>query len=342
MLSIDSWWRGTRTHKTNGTVKTLPKTNFSIHRKEKEILLLLVVTVLCVILLEAVFRFTHPLPEIHPYGWYPPENSSIFEFIHDHPGVDRNVTVTYYDNGFKRWGNPRTNKTKILVIGDSFTEMKFTNNGEEWYAQLEQAFPQTEFFVFGAGGYGTLQEYFIIFDYFDEIHPDIIIWQMYFNDFINDVFIFDRQEYPLNNHGYRPYLEEGTIVYRYPAPLSSLRGFATISTALNWYDNRQWNALMQNSTKKDLFYHKIYGERFWEKEFTESRIWQGRFSDAYDTSLAVVLKGKEKAGNTPIFLFSGDDKLEASIEQLSEDAGLLFIPGISEALNQQEALGIPV
>ena len=43
-----------------------------------------------------------------------------------------------------------------------------------------------EIFAYGAGGYGSLQEYMILDKYIDEIDPDIILWQFCDNDFINN------------------------------------------------------------------------------------------------------------------------------------------------------------
>ena len=54
------------------------------------------------------------------------------------------------------------------------------------YAYLEKEFSHINFFVYGGGGYGSLQEYMIWDDYIDEIDPDIVIWQFCINDYWNN------------------------------------------------------------------------------------------------------------------------------------------------------------
>ena len=142
--------------------------------------------------------------------------------VQDTKGNFRKVVNRYFDHGFKRWPKYNDGKPRVLIIGDSFTQMVQVSNGEEWYAYLERAFPDIAFYVFGGGGYGTLQEYMVMDDYFDEIRPDAIIWQFCRNDFHNNYYELDRKDYPYNNHFIRPYLENGNIVYRLPLPFPDI------------------------------------------------------------------------------------------------------------------------
>ena len=64
-------------------------------------------------------------------------------------------------------GKINTKKRKILIIGDSFTEGVNVNNDEVYYNYLDTN--KYEIFAYGCGGYGTLQEFMIIDEYFDEI-----------------------------------------------------------------------------------------------------------------------------------------------------------------------------
>ena len=43
-----------------------------------------------------------------------------------------------------------------------------------------------EVFAYGAGGYGTLQEYLILDEVVDHIRPTMLLWQFCSNDFINN------------------------------------------------------------------------------------------------------------------------------------------------------------
>src|SRR5919198_5960109 len=93
------------------------------------------------------------------YGWTPPENGTRLHRVQDEPGQFHTVENRYFRAGFKRWGNLNSPKTKVFILGDSYTEMTYVSNGDEWYGYLEKAFDTVEWFVFGTGGYGSLQEY---------------------------------------------------------------------------------------------------------------------------------------------------------------------------------------
>ena len=75
-----------------------------------------------------------------------------------------------------------------------------------------------EVFAYGAGGYGTLQEYMILDRYIDEIRPDLILWQFCINDFINNDNALERASTMNNNGMLRPYWEQNTIAYLSPKP----------------------------------------------------------------------------------------------------------------------------
>ena len=143
-------------------------------------------------------------------------DTKVTSTVQDTKGNYRVVTNEYFTHGFKRWPTDPGDKPRVLIIGDSFTQMTYVSNGEEWYAYLERAFPDIAFYVFGAGGYGTLQEYMVMDDHIDTIKPDAIIWQFCSNDYSNNDYELDYKEYPLNNHATRPYWENGAVVYRLP------------------------------------------------------------------------------------------------------------------------------
>lgn len=182
-------------------------------------------------------------PEVHiptRYGWSVTARDKANRRIENTKDNYREVVVQHHANGFKRWPIDHGSKTRVLVIGDSFTEMDYVSNGEEWYAYLEREFPEIAFYVFGAGGYGTLQEYMVLDEYFDEIVPQAVIWQFCRNDFGNNYYDLDRQDYPLNIHTYRPYWENGSIVYKLPLPFANLRKISfTADRLLKLYDDKR-------------------------------------------------------------------------------------------------------
>lgn len=119
--------------------------------------------------------------------------------------------------GFRRFGNLETRKPKLLVIGDSFTQATAVSDDKTYYAVLGDLLG-LEVFAYGAGGYGTLQEYMILDRYVDEIRPDLILWQYCENDFINNDNALERASTMNNNGMRRPYWDEGTIAYLSPKP----------------------------------------------------------------------------------------------------------------------------
>lgn len=294
-----------------------------------EIGLFILVFLVCLVLAD-VFISTQVFPLSDPLGWSRHDNRTDSFFIQDNTTNLRQVNVTYF-NGFKRYGDVNSNKTKILIVGDSFTEMRFVNNGEEWYSYLEKNF-DVELFVYGIGGYGTLQEYMVLNKTIDEIKPDVIIWQFYFNDFSNNYYEADGREYPFNNHGYRPYLENGNIVYRYPTTFSWLRGKSGISRIVfGFYDV----GLKDTIPDHNVFFSKIYGEDFWKGNFSDALIYGGHFDRVQNVTTTILQMARRRSGTIPIYLFSADSRLKAAEESITQQANITYIPGVAEEVAQK-------
>jgi hypothetical protein len=253
------------------------------------------------------------------YGWTMSAYSTRFHTVEDQPGHTRTVQQQTFKAGFKRWGNPHTSSPKVLILGDSFTEMKQVSNGEEWYAYLEKAFPAVEWFVYGQGGYGSLQEYMILHDYIDEIRPHLILWQLCDNDYGNNLYAWDRKTYPRNNFRFRPYLENDRIVYRLPLDFPSLRKYSkTADLMLSVYDTK-----MKHSTRAVRQPTAIEREQ------------------AYGVTRDIFTMARRRAPDIPFFLFSVSP-FGATEAALCAEASLTCIPGVWEHLERQKATGIAV
>jgi len=92
------------------------------------------------------------------------------------------VRYTTTTHGFRAFGDVASTKTKLLVVGDSITQAYTVSDGEAYFDHLARGGPGVELFVYGCGGYGTLQEYLIVDRYFDEIRPHKVLWQLSGND----------------------------------------------------------------------------------------------------------------------------------------------------------------
>ena len=103
-------------------------------------------------------------------------------------------------------------QTTVLFIGDSYTHAEQVSAGSAYYDIFEKE-GKGRYRVFAAavGGYGTLQEYMILQKVYDEIKPDIVIWQMCANDVDNNVYELDNSSF-FNNQRPRPYLNTKTDI----------------------------------------------------------------------------------------------------------------------------------
>jgi hypothetical protein len=130
-------------------------------------------------------------------------------------GSEYPVQISQDNNGFRMFGDLGSSKTRVLVIGDSFTHAVEVSDQETYYAVLKQKF-NVEVFAYGGGGYGSLQEFMILDKYYDTIKPQLIVWQYSTNDFINNSPELEMAS-AINNNGLRrPYWVDGEIRHILP------------------------------------------------------------------------------------------------------------------------------
>ena len=204
-----------------------------------------------------------------------------------------------------------TDKTKVLVVGDSFTHMQWVSNGEEWYSWLEKEFPDVELFVFGSGGFGTVQEYLVIDDFLDRIQPDLILLQFCRNDFKNNLYHYDLANYPHNNHGVRPYLEGDDIVWRLPLPFAGIRASSfAADRLLAVYDALRLRHVQRNQAA----YRRRNKER-------QEHLWKVFGDDAMAVTNKLFSRLKKRVGGIPVYVMAPDN----SGETVSRNHGFPFI-----------------
>jgi hypothetical protein len=152
-------------------------------------------------------------------GWRAPENRK-FE-VQTERGTE---TVSYDAQGFRVFGDISSQRPRILVIGDSFTQASDAPDGYPYYVVLGKLL-EAEVFAHGTGGYGTLQESMILEGHVNSIRPDLIVLQLCSNDFANNDFDAEMQSsYPCDM--FRPYLIGETIELRIPCRFAPLRRWA--------------------------------------------------------------------------------------------------------------------
>lgn len=145
------------------------------------------------------------------WGWRPTPDLNV---VFSKPGYGE-IVFSSNGEGFRRFGDPQTSKTKVLALGDSFTQAYQVSDGHAYYDFLADNDPDLEVFAYGVGGYGTVQQALAMERYLGEISPDVVVWQFCVNDFINNDYKLESLS-PASNHMRRPYLEDGQIVLRHP------------------------------------------------------------------------------------------------------------------------------
>lgn len=234
------------------------------------------------------------------------------------------------ENGFLVWGEPQSGKTKVLIIGDSYTAAEQVSNTNAYYAQLDKLMGTNyEFFVYGMGGYGNCQEYLILHLYKDVIKPDIIIWQWCSNDLWNNSFALDDRSANSFSINPRPYLENGNIRIRYPhaTPLLSRH-----SKLWQWIAPRIWKRIRPYIYPSGMAPHDRFRP---EHPF---------FKESIETTGNIMALFKLAAGKAPVygFVVSAEPEITSIYRTLAQANGIVFIGGLNEYLQQQRNKGIPV
>lgn len=282
------------------------------------------------VLLEVGFRFgiapergstLHLTGEL---GWEP---RPFHERIRSADAIYGDVHYTSTRDGFRRFGDPDADRTKIFFLGDSYTQAVEVSDGGAFYDRIAATRDDVEVFAYGAGGYGSLQEYMVLDRYFDEIRPDLIVWQFTPNDVMNNSYELESRS-AYNSRMPRPYLEEDRIVRRFPSrnPLvrhTVLGRFVSVRLGFIGAANVSYR---QNSI---------------EYRIEETRdLWD----EAVRTTEAIMRQVRERAGDAPVVAFEVspsylDDDL---FPEICERVGIPFIHGVRAALDSAEAAGVPV
>jgi len=290
--------------------------------QRKDFFVLFVSILLFLIIVETLMHlFLPPIHMIEINNNYPLEKVSHKRIVENNLNLFRNVKNDYFNYGFKRWGNLSSDKSRILIIGDSFTEMVTVNNGEEWYSYLEKNLTGYDFFVYGQGAFGTMQEYIIINDFYDIINPDFIILQFCQNDFSDNYYKWDKRLFPYSFPGYRPYLVNDEIVYKLPVPFAKLRYYSRfVDYILNMYDR----III-------IFYeNNLLSRPEWESIIKNDK----EYVEAMNTTTKIIRKIVKRTENSEVFLFNACKTYPDNEEMFFSQFNLTFIPKIPEKIGE--------
>ena len=220
------------------------------------------------------------------------------------------------------FGDLRSTRPKVFVIGDSFTQAVQVSDDDTYYASLKDTVG-VEVFAYGAGGYGTLQEYMI--------KPTLILWQFFDNDFINNDPALETASLFNNNGLKRPYWIDGHVVYLLPKAWSaSVRIFAQRHSRFLYFLLSRWDRLLA-----------MHSEETVEVEIEREGLAHKGFSQAVQVTSDLMGKVRSRVGRIPIVAFScgGGEPYDSAFKVISAHYDVVFLQDIAEAVGAEHKRG---
>ena len=238
--------------------------------------------------------------------------------------------------GKKVFGDSASPKYKILLIGDSYTAGRGVQEEDRYYKALKNQL-NAELFIYAGMGYGTLQEYLILEESYDEIRPDLIVLQICQNDFINNSWELESKSYVNNNQRVRPYFRNGRIEYLFPNKIGKQE---IILASYSRFFYRLFTILAH--LKTDLAKKHYFGMHTVEETIISEGMNLGEFSASVKTTDFLVRKMKDKSSKTPIVAFAVDDEEPylTAFRDIFVRNGIVFIDKIPSNLKNKENAGV--
>ncbi len=291
-------------------------------KKLQNILVFTLSLVFIFITLEIVFRclsisHNHPwnpgtVEQSKELGW-----KTIADFSHQ--GTWEEIGTVHYSttyDGFRKFGDTATQKIKILVIGDSFTQAVNVSDEDTYYHYLQNQSSSIEVFAYGCGSYGTLQEFMILDKYLAVIKPDLVLWQFCPNDIYNNHYQLE----PRIFGSPRPYLINHEIVYFKPSWIKLL---AKKSKLLKFVDNKIHRMLVKKLNDPSI-------------------INDTSFVNAVNTTQEIIGMIKERIGNTPFVGFSVGTRHQQFFKAACQKSNLGFIDYVPAKISAARKKGIKI
>ncbi len=232
------------------------------------------------------------------------------------------VKFATLEGGFRHFGEVSTDKQKLLVVGDSYTQAVEANTDSIYAKHLANALDM-ELFCYGQAGYGTLQQTLVIEAYLDTIRPDMLVLQMCGNDLIDN---HAKLEYQSNYKVglRRPYLNaDNTIAYQVPKPLVQ--------------------RLLEPSLFLDLIRKKLAVVSYDEEQVAQYKIGkQGKGYKPYAESLEITGRILDRLQQSLegipmiVLLVSSDQPYTSDIVALCQERGIPCFPEPLKHLKQLE------
>ena len=247
-------------------------------------------------------------------------------------GSSYDVSVSFDRRGFRLFGDPESRRPRILVTGDSFTQAVEASDGRAYYA-LMQGPLDAEMFVYGVGGYGTLQEYMSLDGYLEQIRPDLVLWQYCSNDVMNNLPELERRSLFSNNGLVRPYWVDGRVEYLLPKPDPlGVRTLAVRHSRLAYWMLSRWDIARARTSGASEGVEREIGELGFDHE---------GFREAVAVTDELMARVRGSLGIIPIVAFSCDDRwpYHQAFEEISRRNDIVFVREVGRAIDEAEGLG---
>jgi hypothetical protein len=254
-------------------------------------------------------------------GWKTEANIASTSVVKGYGEIDYS-TQKY---GFRVFGDTSTDKIKIFVIGDSFTQGFSVSDGKTYYDYLKNHDDNIEIFAYGGGGYGTLQEYMILDRYVDEIKPDMVLWQFMANDLLNNSHELESASFRNNNQMTRPYYENDQIKWLFPR---QYRG---------WMDKAIQSSYLLRLLNIKLNILRAENIRSIEDEFSTDH---PLFKKAINTTSEIMGLVKKRLGHIPVFAFAIG--WPQTFQDICAKNSIHYIDGIDTAISQAKIANVTV
>ena len=229
------------------------------------------------------------------------------------------IEFSTQEYGFRSYGEYDVNKTKIFVLGDSYTEGNTVSDGLMYYDVMKKNCRSIEVFAYGCAGYSSLQEYLILERYYDMIQPDIVLWQFCTNDLLENEYELDVINLRDSRQTKRPYYIKDEIV---------------ILSKRVQKDSMRLPLLVQ----KVSLLSRLFA---FEKTMSEDH---PSFMKARGITEKIMKRVKSRVGTTPVISFCVDKKAWAgeAFTEICDRVDVRFIRGIPEAVMEAKKSGIVV
>lgn len=245
------------------------------------------------------------------FGWTTTENTLV---TINKPGYGE-VTFSTSQDGFRRYGDVNATRPKILVIGDSYTYADTVSDGEAYFDRLGEKL-DVEVFAFGCNGFGTLQELLVLKKHFQHISPDLVVWQLCDNDFVNNSYELESRDLLQSNFMVRPYRVGERVEMRFP----SLSG--------GW--------LLRRSHLARWAFRRFFARGRQQFDYGNEQN-KELASQAFELTAGLLKEGKTHIGEIPMLVFS--NRLGGLYQNALSKVDCHFTLAVEQAIESANGLG---